>query len=297
VKTEAQKKKEASERAARALQKTKAKLGVGPVRPLRGATASPLAAKSWQRKPNPPPIVLAGIAEDIKRDGFAFRSGKDVRSIMRMRGLDAWPAFASSWDDLGLDVYMGDGGRYRRRRFAAFGVSNGTVTRKPHQPHYQSRDHNPLNGGIERWFTPVSDGACANDFMLGILRVCTEIFRAASPDGAKGAAWHAETHQFRIETGRGQLGLPTPEGAHRDGVEWVCVLLISRRNVLSGVTQIFDPRGESLGEFTLTDPLDAVFLDDRRVLHGVTPITRSNPGLKASRDVLVLTFRREELVT
>jgi len=33
-------------------------------------------------------------------------------------------------------------------------------------------------------------------------------------------------------------------------------------SVSSGVTQIFAPDGQSLGAFTLTDPLDAVFLDD-----------------------------------
>jgi hypothetical protein len=76
-----------------------------------------------------------------------------------------------------------------------------------------------------------------------------------------------EIHQFRIEADSGQPGLPTPEGAHRDGVDWVCVLLVNRCNVSSGITQIFDPEGRSLGEFALTNPLDAVFLDDRRVLH------------------------------
>jgi hypothetical protein len=238
--------------------------------------------------------LFAAIADDIKREGFAFRTGKDMRSVLRIRGLDAWPAFASSWDDLGLDVYMADGGRYRRRRFAAFDASSGAVTRKPHQPHYQSRDHNSLNGGIERWFTPVPDSVSTNGFTRGIFGVCTTIFDATSPSGGKGATWHAEMHQFRIEAGSGQSGLPTPEGAHRDGVDWVCVLLVNRRNVSSGVTQIFDPEGRSLGEFTLTDPLDAVFLDDRRVLHGVTPIAPLDPALKAFRDVLVLTFRRDE---
>jgi hypothetical protein len=236
---------------------------------------------------------LAGLADDIKRDGFAFRSGKDMRSLLLRRGLDAWPTFASSWDDLGLDLYMADGGRYRRRRFAAFGVLSGTVTRKPHQPHYQSRDHNTLNGGIERWFTPVSDSVAASELTRDILGVCTTIFDAASPNGGEGAPWHVEMHQLRIEAWGGQSGLPTPEGAHRDGVDWVCVVLVNRRNVSSGVTQIFDPGGGSLGEFTLTDPLDAVFLDDRRVLHGVTSITPLDPGLKAARDVLVVTFRRE----
>jgi hypothetical protein len=49
-----------------------------------------------------------------------------------------------------------------------------------------------------------------------------------------------------------------------------------------------------LGEFTLTDPLDAVFLDDRRVFHGVTSITPLDSTSKACRDALVLTYRREE---
>ena len=119
------------------------------------------------------------------------------------------------------------------------------------------------------------------------------IFDAASRDGMA-ATWHVEMHQFRIEADSGQSGLPTPEGAHRDGVDWVCVLLVNRRNVSRGVTQIFDPGGRSLGEFTLTDPLDTVFLDDRRVLHGVTPITPIDPEGKAFRDVLVLTFRHED---
>jgi hypothetical protein len=59
-------------------------------------------------------------------------------------------------------------GRYRRRRFAAFDVLSGAVTRKPHQPHYQSRDYNTLNGGIEGWFTPVSDSVAANGLTRGI---------------------------------------------------------------------------------------------------------------------------------
>jgi hypothetical protein len=83
-------------------------------------------------------LMLGQIVEDISRDGFAFRAGNEMRSVLQRQGLDAWSAFASSWDDLGPDVYMADGGRYRRRRFAAFGVSGGAFTRKPHQPHYQA---------------------------------------------------------------------------------------------------------------------------------------------------------------
>jgi hypothetical protein len=218
-------------------------------------------------------------------------------SIMRTRGINFWPGFASSWDHLGLDVYMADGGRYRRRRFATFAASGEAMTRKPQQPHYQSRDYNPLNGGIERWFAPVSDQVIANGFTRGIVGLCTAVFDAVSLGDEKCEPWHVEMHQFRIEVSQGQRGLPTPEGAHRDGVDWVCVLLVTRCNVSSGVTQIFDPDGQPLGEFALTDPLDAVFLDDRRVFHGVTPIVPVDPAFKAFRDVLVLTYRREDIAS
>ena len=105
-------------------------------------------------------------------------------------------------------------------------------------------------------------------------------------------AWHVELHQFRIEAGEGEAGLPTPEGAHRDGVDWVIVMLVERHNVASGVTDIFAPDGTRLGAFTLTQPRDAVFLDDHRVLHGVTAIRPLEAGAPARRDVLVATFRR-----
>ena len=82
---------------------------------------------------------------------------------------------------------------------------------------------------------------------------------------------------------------------HRDGVDWVCVVLVKRHNIKSGVTEIYDNVSQSQDAFTLTDPLDTVFLDDERVRHGVTPIEPSKPGTTGYRDVLVLTFRHENV--
>jgi hypothetical protein len=100
-------------------------------------------------------------------------------------------------------------------------------------------------------------------------------------------------HQFRIETQDGQIGRPTPEGLHRDGVDWVFVMLIERRNVREGVTRIGAPDGTALGEFTLAQPGDAVLIDDHRILHGVTEIHAVDPDLPAWRDALVVTFVAE----
>jgi hypothetical protein len=187
---------------------------------------------------------------------------------------------------------MADGGRYRRRRFAAFDVSSNAIARKPHQPHYQSRDYNTLNGGIERWFDPIAETIAAHPAMQATLRACWVVFDALTPTRARPESWHVETHQFRIEARAGQQGQPTPEGLHRDGVDWVLVLLIARENIAEGVTTVYDLNKRPLGSFTLTAPLDAAFVDDSRVYHGVTAVQPFDPAVAAYRDVLVITFRR-----
>jgi hypothetical protein len=124
--------------------------------------------------------------------------------------------------------------------------------------------------------------------MRTILAFARSFFGALAPAARAG---HVEVHQFRIEAGPGADGQPTPEGLHRDGVDYVLVLLIQRRNIASGTTAIHGLQGQQLGGFTLTDPLDAALLDDTRVCHGVTPVQALDPALPASRDVLVVTLR------
>jgi len=236
---------------------------------------------------------LAAIAEPVRRDGYAFVRAPEMRALLEGAGLRDWDGFAASWDDLGVDTYMADGGRYRRRRFACFRATKEAIARKPHQPHYQSRDYNPLNGGIERWFDPVTDPIGAHPAMQAVLTTCRELFDRLTPPDLLPPAWHVEIHQFRIETRPGQSGKPTPEGMHRDGVDWVLVLLVDRVNIASGETTIADLGKSPLGSFTLSDPLDAAMTDDNRVFHGVTPVTPLDPTQPGHRDVLVVTFRRE----
>jgi hypothetical protein len=233
---------------------------------------------------------ISVIAEAIRTAGFGFAPAARFRALLPPAALAEWPSFAAFWEDLGVDSYMADGGRYRRRRFAAFAVSAKGVVRKAHQPHYQSRDYNLLNGGIERWFEPVTAAVAAHPVTCSLLAAGRKVFDALAPGPDRAQAWHVELHQFRIEARAGQIGEPTPEGVHRDGVDFVLVALVSRKNVASGVTSIYGLDRRHLGDFTLTDPLDAVFLQDSRVFHGVTAIDALEPNHLAHRDVAVITF-------
>jgi hypothetical protein len=228
----------------------------------------------------------------IDAGGFAFVQGTSMRELLAPFGeLSDLDAFARSWNDLELDTHMADGGRYRRRRYAAYAVAaGGSISRKPHQPHFQAIDYNPLNGGIARWFEPVTDAIGGGSTLQSILAFCQSLFGNLA--GRRGG-WQIEVHQFRIEARTGERGQPTPEGLHRDGVDYVLVLLVDRQNIASGVTTIHALDGPPLGHFTLTDPFDAALVDDTRVAHGVTAVEALNPALPAYRDVLVVTFRKD----
>ena len=233
----------------------------------------------------------SGLRAALAAQGHVFLPGAETRALLaRHGGLDDWPAFAASWQRLEVDTHMADGGRYRRRRHAVFALARDAAPqRQPHQPHWQSLAYNPLNGGVERWFAPVEDAVADGGSLAAVMRCCAAVFGALAPEVAR---WKLELHQFRIEAGRDAPGQPTPEGMHRDGVDYVLVLLVRRANIAEGTTTIHAPDGGDLGSFTLTDPFDAVLLDDARVFHGVTPVQALDPAVAAYRDVLVLTFRR-----
>jgi hypothetical protein len=237
-----------------------------------------------------PDSTIATLQEQVRRDGFAFSTALTMGNLLEQtHALTDWPVFASSWNDLAPDTYLAERGRYRRRRHATFSAgAQGEVHREPHLPHYQSLQYNSLQGDIERWFEPVLPEAGESASLRGILQFSRDFFGALAPATAR---WHIEVHQFRIEAKAGAPGEPTPEGVHRDGVDYVLVLLVDRRNIASGTTTIHTPDGELLGSFTLTRPLDAALIDDPRVCHGVTAVTPLDPMQPSHRDVLVVTFK------
>jgi len=238
----------------------------------------------------------------LQASGFAFVRRQDMRAALESCGpLSDWPAFAASWDHLEIDPYLAGHGRYRRRRYGVFAIdASGRIERQPHQPHYQGQEYNQLFGGVERWFEPIAEEVATSATMATILRWCDRLFShldqplSRVPQSALEPAnpWHVEVHQFRIEARAEAVGHPTPEGAHRDGVDFVLVLLVSRENIVSGTTTVFALDGRPLGTFTLTEPFEAALVDDHRVAHGVTPVAPFDPSRPGHRDVLVVTFRR-----
>ncbi|WP_119292114.1 2OG-Fe dioxygenase family protein [Azohydromonas sediminis] len=236
----------------------------------------------------PPRVVAPSQVDAVLRErGFAVLGAAGLCALLGPDAsparLDAWWPF---WDRLPPDTHLRDGGRYRFRRHSCFVVDGDVVEPVPHRAHWQPVEYNALHGGIERWFEPIEPALAADPLWTRLLAVTAA--RASALRGAR--RWYVEAHPFRIDTASG-IGRPTPEGAHRDGVDLVAVILVHRVGVKGGETRVFDadgPRGE---RFTLAEPWSVLWLDDARVIHETTPIQPLDAARPGFRDTLVLTCR------
>ncbi|MCZ6471634.1 MAG: 2OG-Fe dioxygenase family protein [Gammaproteobacteria bacterium] len=240
-------------------------------------------------------ILLDEIADVLTEKDFLYlKSTQVIELLSNMAGsrIGNDQLFLDSWDRLEEDQYMADGGRYRKRRHAIFAIQSASETPAlmPCQPHYQTLDYNTLNGGIARYFAPILLDLLNSRSLAALLEFGARLFSQVSAN----ASWHIELHQFRIEARDGQKGSPTPEGVHRDGVDFVIVVMIKRVNIESGATSIYNLDNQLVGEFTLQETFDMAIVNDKKVYHGVTPITQLDPNEDAYRDVLVITFRQKQ---
>lgn len=235
-------------------------------------------------------LTAAAAAARVRDQGFAVLTPEALAGVAG-HDLGELAGLVPFWDDLPADEFLKDLGRYRWRRHGCGVVQvhgeAAEYTPVPARAHWQSTDYNALHGGIERWFAPVDPrmaGAAVWRDLIGRLGSCFARVRAPA-DGR----WFVEAHPFRIDTCEG-IGRPTPEGAHRDGVDFVAVIFVGRAGIQGGETRVFEAAGPRGVRFTLEVPWTALLLDDTRVIHESTPI-RPLDGAGGHRDTLVLTYR------
>ena len=268
------------------------------------------------------------IVQEMRAKGFCVVAPAALSACFGVTAA-ALSTLDATWNDLPRDGYLKDGGKYRARRHSSFvqTMTPPAVTQSLHRAHWQPVDYNALHGGIERWFEPISPLVCEDAAWRTLLSELGNVFAAAVPSprggglgrgtwpnndgsnsshplpnpppqgygakpvGAGAKRWFIEAHQFRIDTSNG-IGRPTPEGAHRDGVDFVAVVLVNRQHIKGGETRVFEAHGPSGVRFTLTEPWSVLLLDDARVIHESTPIQPDGTAPEGgARDTLVLTYR------
>ena len=249
---------------------------------LKPEAASNALTSIW---PEPQDTRLELLCHTMALKGYAVLN-PSAAAVWAGSQLSELNALLPFWDHMPLDAHLKDGGSYRRRRHSCFEFHNDNITQTPHRAHWQSLDYNALHGGMHRLFEPISQDMAKLPVWTQLL---TAFAQACSQWRNKPQArWCIEAHPFRIDCSQG-IGRPTPEGAHRDGVDFVGVFLLHRKNIVGGETRVFDAHGPQGERFTLQQPWSVLLLDDARVIHESTPIQPLEHI--AHRDTLVLTAR------
>jgi hypothetical protein len=229
---------------------------------------------------------VAAAARLVAATGVAVLPSLDVTRSLEV-GREAWTRFARHWRQLAPDPYAAELGVRRLRRYGQYSFRDGVLRPMPRLAFVQPEDSNPLYVGKDRDFEPLTDAFAADPLLHKMITLLARVAAALDDDVAD---WNVKVHPFRIRCCGHQDGHPTPEGPHRDGVTLVSSLLIGRRNAIGGESTVCDLQGRQLLATTLTEPGTLMLGDDRRTLHGVSPIRPIDASGPAQRDVLVITF-------
>jgi hypothetical protein len=214
--------------------------------------------------------------------GYRFLSGPEM---LATAGVTAdFASFAAQWGELPADPYLTDGQPFRFRRHAQVSYdTTAGVTILPPAGYLQAAANNPLFGGVRRQFAPIEWTPAAMRLLTSLVHA--SVVRVLQLTGR----YLINLHQVRILGGPHHAGTPVPEGRHRDGFDFISIHLIGRVADGGGETTLVSDDGRTTS-MTLAEPMDSVYVDDRRFTHDTTPIV--GHGREIRRDVLLMSFEQ-----
>lgn len=206
------------------------------------------------------------------QDGAKFmtESCADVLDGAAARGL---------FDDLAVDPYIAAG--YRYKAMTRVRVRDGVVEEQPHGPLYQPADINTLQQGRSRDYAQLRDVHVLD----GLIRRFAELTGIDSE------------HEILVQAQRthcvgGALAEPAAEGFHRDGIDFLAIVCVSRENIRGGVTMLAKASPAAPEFERVLQPLQMLLVDDRAWFHYTSPIVPRAGHLPANRDVILLSTSR-----
>lgn len=224
----------------------------------------------------------------LSTQGYLALPATLVRGSLPSELLPRLRDLQESFADLVKDEFMADGGTYRFRRYSRFRLEGDQLAPLEGHSILQSREENPLNGGVVRTFAPLQ-ASVANHPLLGALiwhdagvaKECwPELFEKAVQVGV---------HQVRIVTRVGESGLPTPEGIHLDGESFTFQHFIRRENARGGEFRAYDQSKRLVFSWLQEESLDSVAFRGT-TWHSATPITTNPDAQEGHRDIFLIDF-------
>ncbi|WP_299253560.1 2OG-Fe dioxygenase family protein [uncultured Aquimarina sp.] len=229
------------------------------------------------------------FAKELATNYHALLAGSDITQKSNSTQSDI-RNFKDFWNNLELDPYMPDGGKYRYRRIGYLSFDPVTKELKidnGNMAFVQSKSINKFVGDVERVFAPAEDEFLKLPILSCLIQQVIDNLPLASVKVPQKI--NINVHQMRIKAFYGALGLPTPEGIHQDGHKYVSQHLIARNNIAGGISGLYDLEETPIVHKQLCEFLDTIVVCDEYVKHDVSPIY-SFSEKEGYRDMLIIDY-------
>ena len=224
--------------------------------------------------------------------GYRAFTAEEVSGALSVGAKEESVSIAGSFERLVQDRQMGDGGRYRFRRFSRFWakVENAEVDLEHLQGSsiLQSVEDNPLNGGVKRTFEPleaeISSSLLLRELIAHDIRVIQAVDSRLFEEPVV-----VGVHQVRIVALPESLGRPTPEGVHRDAEAYTFQHFWHRDGIQGGEFSAYDENKNQVFRWLQTERLYSVLFTGT-TWHSASPISCLGDRERGYRDIFLIDF-------
>lgn len=235
--------------------------------------------------------------QSMKTRGFAtFPAESYLRKLEPLGVLPHLSDMLQAFERLAPDRHMGDGGTYRNRAYSRFLLQfeNGVPELAPLAGHsiFQTLEDNSVNGGVLRTYEPLAPEVGESDFLRALILTDAAHAVICDPELMRGPV-QVGVHQVRIVARSGSLGLPTPEGIHRDSERFTFQHFCQRLNIEGGEFRAYDQSRQLQFAWLQTDTLDTVMFEGT-TWHSATPVACIDPSQEGYRDIFLIDFDQLE---
>jgi len=235
-------------------------------------------------------IKGSNIVDDIIKQGFAYVNSKLF--FINATIIKDTIIFINSYSDLIVDKYVLEkkGYPYRKRKYSSFTLDRKTLSliKNDPMPFFQSQSINNVYGGFNREFSSISNSILENKFLNELILL--DFLHLPTKFTNQYKKFFVGVHMFRIEPSTFYAGLPSPEGIHQDGHDFVIQHMINKVNIKGGVSSIYSLAEKNIASLTLNFFLDSIYVNDQKVKHDVTSIHLQNKKESGFRDMLIIDF-------
>jgi hypothetical protein len=178
--------------------------------------------------------------------------------------------------DIPKDPYIQEG--YRYKSLSRCRLNGSQIEKQPHTPLFQNKMVNPVHGGRVRVYPEITNLHYAKEVIL----LFANTFRIDY-------SYEILVQAQRTKCTQEKIGITTPEGFHRDDIDFLAILCVNQYNILGSETQLLDSQGNIIFKQILS-PGEILLINDSQVLHYTSPITLKNPDFNdyGFRDVLII---------